>query len=762
MKNNDGVTLVALVVIIVLLIIFTSAAIYTSVKSYELIDLQKYKAQMQSIQSAVDEFYEEFENEYTKNESDLSSQLKNNEGNIIGPIEKKDFLHYFIQYKQTDETNSVMDYIKGVTDTENFGNIKNYQKMKEEESNYTKQFEWWNNVAPNYGISIGEEETLQQYYYLTKDDIKKVLDIDNIDVSDGFIINFKERYIFSDTYIEITRETPDVSGNDKQKIYCLYEINEEEKAIKFEAKNTSGTLKIDVIEQTLYYKKIRIKLNGSESIIKQLYFNNDNFTNKDTLEKDLIVENKKGIFSEVTGIGTNTVEFKIISEGSYSFWAKDVYDGLYVGGLDKIEVVFHQPPVLDDNMIPFTAVDNSKGKVFYNDGKNNLNDWYDYSKPVVNIKYATVVIANLNQSGKNLNDYNKENAGKEFSITQNTTYTEGTTHIVKVWVPKKLAMNILGEDYYNAQDFINKTGIWVTAEWNGSKWVPAGNYQINAEITNFSKTQLNITCSSTDRTNLKYFWKINNIETYPTANVSTDGQITIGATNNIKDEIKSVTIYAKDNIGNSSKVKTINLEYEDISSAEVNLLKDGGFETTGTWKISCTGGNEDASLSYDTTIKRTGNSSLKLIKSKAHGEIAAEHSTQINVNYNHTYYFSAHSYQITNTETYKTIEIFFPIVGGYSDSIRINKTIGNWQRHSWICKTRSYSSTQIGFRLDYDSPASSSTSTIYYDDAMLIDLDKLQEYINTKQINVTVSKNKEWCDAHIDTYDGKTILLYEK
>lgn len=776
MKNEKGITLVALVIIICLLFIFSGAAIYTSIKSYKVIDIQKYKVQMQAIQSALDEFYEDFEADYEKNKIDLQNIPNDLDGDdeidpnteIIHIYEKEEYMDYYVEYIASSRTGSIIDLIK------NMENNNAYSRKLNRFSDIspTNFCEWWKNIASSkFGITTGEVDISKQYYYMSKEEVEEILGVKDIDISENFIINFEKRYVFSEEYIEIA----DKDDNTTEEIYCLYQLNEEEKVVEFKINKTDGILDIDIIEKNLNYQIIKIKLSGTESKIKQVNVSlRDKIPTLET-ENDWKIENRKEYFSEITGYGTSEVCFKVIAEGEYNFSARDFLDGEY-SATSEIKIVFHEPPVLDDDMIPFETVDENNGRIFLENRVNNLNDWYDYSKN----KYATVVIANLTQNGGNLNEYNKNNAGKIFTINRYDQYVEDInkgTHIVKVWIPKKLwkENNNICSSLYNT-DFINKTGVWVTAKWEGGKWVPDERLRLSTIVESFSKDKLTINLS-TSISNMKYYWKLN--DATDDKYMSTDTFTQIEGTNiqakcnngllelkdngaDILQNIKSVSIYGIAPNGNKTTVKIVKAQKQEIDNNEtgINLLNDGSFENSGSWEISCTGGNTDANLSYDTTIKRTGNSSLKLVKSKNHGEIAAKHKNNINVDYSHNYYFSAYSYQVTDTETAKTIEIFFPIVGGYSDSRSITKNIGKWQRHSWICKSRSYSSTNIGFRLDYDSPASSTTSTIYYDDAMLIDLDKLQDYINTNKINVTVSKNKEWCDTFIESEKGETKIYY--
>ena len=98
MKNNKGVTLVALIVIVILLIIFSSVAIYSSVRSYKMVELQKYKTQMQTIQNAVDEFYEKYENFYEKNKDTFRTYGGTEPENMSLYLSVTVFLFLLIQY----------------------------------------------------------------------------------------------------------------------------------------------------------------------------------------------------------------------------------------------------------------------------------------------------------------------------------------------------------------------------------------------------------------------------------------------------------------------------------------------------------------------------------------------------------------------------------------------------------------------------------------------------------------------------------------
>ena len=81
MKSEKGITLAVLALTITMLLILSSFAIYTGMRSTEIIEIQKYKAQMQLIQNGVDELYEEYKNycqKNSENNEDIKLYIENN------------------------------------------------------------------------------------------------------------------------------------------------------------------------------------------------------------------------------------------------------------------------------------------------------------------------------------------------------------------------------------------------------------------------------------------------------------------------------------------------------------------------------------------------------------------------------------------------------------------------------------------------------------------------------------------------------------
>lgn len=810
MKNNKGITLSALVIIIVLLVIFSTFAIYSSVESFKLIDIQKYKAQMQAIQNGLDQFYEECENVYKKNEVILNDpDLKNNSDDQIGPIDKDDFLEYYVGYKLSNSSDSIVEFVKSTDGS--ITNGKNYRTILGTASGYDKAKNWWKgntsvtpnieSVAKQFDIITSEFSVQEQYFFLTKDDIKKIFDLKDIDVSDNFIVNFKKRYVFTETPIRVVKKGTE---NTEVDLYCLYQLDEEQKVIEYKVENFGGELIAEIVEKTQYNQTIKLTLRTQETKIKQVYF--DDNTDGEESHAYPTIEEKKDLFDDIYGLGTETVYIKIKKEDSidtstpsvqdttinpYNFMAEDIF-GNYYRLNEGIKIKFHEPPILENNMIPFIATTETqedgtvvkKGIVYPKTGSENINDWYDYSSYGTNfnndIKYATAVITTDTSKYSSMK-------GSSFEIVQDGNFTEGTTHIVKVWIPNNMQDLVSGKGYTNI-DFIGKTGIWVTAEWDyeKNKWVPLNKGSFDPTVESFSKSELKINLSDST---LKYYWKINDMdnESYKSDSGTVHGTVRADYANNqlvltdsnadILQNIKSVSIYGRDPNGNSTPIKTIQLKEEDISS-NYNILKNvndqdiSGFEGVG-WDLS---DNNQGTSSYNSVYKRSGNYSMALErKTEGYDEIPVATSSKINYDPKKIYYASIYTLKDPNNGSDSKVQFYWPIdEPWFAKGAGYGKAENTWTKYTVVdSRSAAFTTTNNSFRVDHDT--SGKNVTIYIDDICLIDLTTLQsEYtfipIPSKVRTDNESRNgvyneeyntaRNWCDTFIDTKDGKNILYY--
>ena len=432
MKSENGVTLIALITIIIVLIIIMSVGIYSGINSYKVIDFEKYKAQMQLIQNAVDELYEKNKNS-----------------------EKKVYYGSKVVITENKEGEEITNNISGTL-------IRD-----------VKEF-WTQAIAGNkFGIPLDSEE----YYYISAEEIESNFDLENIDISEYFIINYEKRYVFSVTPIKIkVDEDKDNDGEkDYVNIYCLYQLDGEEKIVEFK---TDGNFEY-IIYKEEYKQNIEI-------------INNINIEKVeiDVGEGYVDIHTRKDYCPKITGLNTRKVYLEIVKDCKIK-----VTDTLE--NYDERRIKLYKVPVLKENMIPVIPVlgkkdDGSKiveGKISYiNDPK-----WYDYytitilgedGKTLVEVideektNFAVTInaITSINDTTGFDSDY--ENYYKEnVSDTANTILTipaANSNQPVKVWIPKNLReyVNNTYKTKYHEEDF-ERTGIWVEAFWNGKKYVPA-------------------------------------------------------------------------------------------------------------------------------------------------------------------------------------------------------------------------------------------------------------------------------------------------
>lgn len=803
MKNNKGITLIALVVIIVLIIIMSTLAIYTGANSLKLIQIQKYKAQMQAIQSAVDEFYEEYENTYEKNKD----VFENNSTNTYDEADKINFyVSYIYYYNTTSDTdkmtlNNYYNYIYGYETEKHLNELQNtYQN----ETN-----NWWNSIAQNYGIAYDEGDVQKQYYYLSKAEVEDILGVKNIDISDNFIINFQKRYVFSETPLNI-----DKKGGEAVDIYCLYELNEEEQIIEFKADNSGGTLKIEVVEKTKNYQKIKIStLKGVETKIKQIYYEIEGQETRSSIEatggtKLPIVESAKNLFEEITGLGTNEVYIKIKQDGNYKFTAEDFFGGYYSNGENYTSIKLHEPPVLENDMVPFIAVSETEGIVYSEDTCSDISQWYDYSSSGNNPKkYATVVISN------DTNEDYKNKKGDKFTFDSDYT--------VKVWIPS--SMKGLA-DYYYDYNFTNKTGIWVEAKWNSisKAWEPLGwtissitinnknSFTINTVGTSDSSETYYYTCHYKDGRenysdngisknitleNEKELKDGDKIEVYAissnggkTRKLSKEVKLSDGSSSGGTTEtptISSVEIsadrksiqtfvegsqagltYVYEINGQSKGITSSNTYYNNGTALEIgtqikvtvsnakgdsdtkifveNLIADGGFENSG-WNAT------NGTIEYLNKEKHSGLYSLKFTTSSDDSYINAVKT--YNFKKTHKYYASIYVKPISiNGGT--RLQFYMTRSEPGSNTINTSLSTDKWTKFSEILSSEMSSNwnsnlkdnENYNFFVDWDN---NNGNVVYFDDLILVDL--------TATFGSGKEPDKTWCDDNLDY--GITAVL---
>lgn len=390
MKDNKGVTLTVLLVVVIILLILTSMATFTGKNSIEIVRIQNYKAQMQVIQNEVDEIYEEYKSYCLRNSMEFD-----------------------------------------------FSNISSYmnEKYNTQMEELETDDEWLD--KQNYGI-----EDTENYYKISKIYLEKICNIDKLDISDNFIINFKKRYVFSETPLTVKNQ----DGNN-QDIYSLYEIDDEERIVEFNLENeiTNGKIKYKILKTMKEYQTIEMTLEEAYDLkIKDVIY-------IDEEKNETSIKDKVDLFENIDGLKTNKVKFNVKKSGTYKFKINDfITDQKYT---KELVVLLYEPPILEENMIPIN-IQNEEDIMKCT----NLDEqWYNYND-LENINFATTLIDGIN----------RENYDAVIELQ-----TEDT---VKVWIPKSLYEQI-NEKYETEileEDLINKTGIWIDAKWDteNNKFIP--------------------------------------------------------------------------------------------------------------------------------------------------------------------------------------------------------------------------------------------------------------------------------------------------
>lgn len=170
-----------------------------------------------------------------------------------------------------------------------------------------------------------------------------------------------------------------------------------------------------------------------------------------------------------------------------------------------------------------------------------------------------------------------------------------------------------------------------------------------------------------------------------------------------------------------------------------NLLSNSSFENTG-W-----GNTAYCTLSYDNTIKKYGNYSLKVTATRtSSGEVYFANSTNVNMVQNHIYYTRCELYQTSSVCS--GMQAYWPQAEPNMGSASVSET-NKWVKCSFRASRTNWSGSQ-NFRFDIENIVA--PNYVYLDGAMLVDLTEAFGSGNEPSI--------EWCDSNIVYFEGtKTI-----
>ena len=170
-----------------------------------------------------------------------------------------------------------------------------------------------------------------------------------------------------------------------------------------------------------------------------------------------------------------------------------------------------------------------------------------------------------------------------------------------------------------------------------------------------------------------------------------------------------------------------------------NLLTNSSFENTG-WSNT-----SNCTLSYDNTIKKYGDYSLKVTATRtSSGEVYFANSTNVNMTQNHIYYACCELYQTSSVCS--GMQAYWPQAEPNMGTASVSET-NKWVKCGFRASRTSWSGSQ-NFRFDVESIVS--PNYVYLDGAMLIDL--------TEAFGSGNEPSVEWCNSNIKYFEGtKTI-----
>lgn len=334
MRNEDGVTLVTLMVTIILIIIIASIGIYTGIEAYKTMQIQNFSAQMRLVSERVNLICDDW-----KNWEDYDPSNPNNLNNYI--------------------ENDLQVVEDGITYTPKRASASAQPEFNEILTDSEKT------------ELTGEDKIITNYYYFSSEDLSRFLGLRDLKIE--VIINFSTRNFVEKDGVEAI----DIYGNEK----TYYVLNELVDAQRLTSTVIRNVVKDETVEN--YYKfvdaniiknnessrTISIPVNVKMSIpIVSLEYSTATTSNvEDITEADW----KKIIDYDMN---SSNITFDISTNGNYYFRIKDGKENLFYTET-PLNIELANVPKLAVGMTP----------IYFENGypvETNANDpnWYNYSK----------------------------------------------------------------------------------------------------------------------------------------------------------------------------------------------------------------------------------------------------------------------------------------------------------------------------------------------------------------------------------------------
>ena len=331
MRNEKGITMIALVLVIILMLILTTTGVFTGIDAYKTMRAQTFVAQMKVAQEKINIIRDEYE------------AWDNYKGNNINEYIME---RYTLLNDDRTEIIAQPIYLSTYPDTDN-----------------TKRA--FLDILANKTELRGEDLILQNYYYFPADYLDKLFGLSNLDID--IIINFN-----TGTFVEKTGVEATTIFGKTTRFYVLDELVNMQN-LNFNPSHSGGGASPGLESPALAVQSVRIK-------------------EFDELNQKTIIELKINSLNEILNIafqdssGTNIIDDLDFSRSNMLIEVKvDIsYIGFYMFEITDAQGTARSPLIEIVRVNAPKAINTGITKITWNGAQevliteDNIDDWYNY------------------------------------------------------------------------------------------------------------------------------------------------------------------------------------------------------------------------------------------------------------------------------------------------------------------------------------------------------------------------------------------------
>ncbi len=337
MKNQDGLTLVTLMLTIIIIIILAAISVYTGVEAYKTIKIQNFIAQMRVIQERINIICEDWQN-WDKYDNTLTG---------------------------TEASNNFNEYIKSYLKERNNGIEVKTANLCTDNAKFSTIISSQTNLADN-------DKILSNYYYFSSEDLEKYLGLKNLNIE--VIINFVTK-----TFIEKNGIESINSAGDTKTYYLLEDILEAQRLTETVIQNIVKDneiseyyqkLNVNIVKNSGKSKEIAIGLNLKVELpIKKVEMATGRY---DDIKSSSITWTK--LATNKYEISGESIKLELNQNNDYNFKITDNLGNVFYSK-SHINIELANLPKLEEGMLPVAFEDGQIKEITVNDAT-----WCDYSK----------------------------------------------------------------------------------------------------------------------------------------------------------------------------------------------------------------------------------------------------------------------------------------------------------------------------------------------------------------------------------------------